>query len=341
MNSVTDDIDLHPIADPRTIVDQVPVIDVGDLVADSSAPAAADAIDKIADACSGWGFFQVVNHGIGGAQIGEVWDATHAFFNQPLKDKLAILRSKENPWGFYNAELTKNQRDKKEVFDFTREGRDPIYGMFNRWPQQPPEFRATMTAWLQACTGLGMKLLEGFCLGLDLPADFMQRDFVDRHTGFVRLNYYPVDDPLAGSDDEDASIADLGIHHHTDAGALTVLLQDEVSGLQVYHDGFWYTVPNVDDALVINTGDMMQVWSNDIYRAAMHRVLAMEERERYSIPFFFNPAADCRVKPLPSVVSEASPARYREIEWREFRGLRTDGDYADYGTEVQISQYRR
>ena len=85
---------------------------------------------------------------------------------------------------------------------------------------------------------------------------------------------------------------------------------------------------------------MMQVWSNDIYRAAIHRVLAMEERERYSIPFFFNPAADCRVSPLPSVVSEARPALYRAIGWREFRGLRTDGDYADYGTEVQISQYR-
>jgi isopenicillin N synthase-like dioxygenase len=122
------------------------------------------------------------------------------------------------------------------------------------------------------------------------------------------------------------AVADLGVHHHTDAGALTLLLQDEVSGLQVYRDGFWYDIPTVPGALVINTGDMMQVWSNDIYKAAIHRVLAMDARERYSIPFFFNPAADCKVCPLPSVIG---------------RGKRSDGDYADYGSEVQIYQYRK
>ena len=335
-----ENIDLHPVAEQGSALEQVPVIDVADLLADSASHAARGAIDEIARACRSWGFFQVVNHGIERTQIDAVWQQTHALFALPPAQKLEILRSRENPWGFYNNELTKNQRDKKEVFDFTRDGIDPIYGQSNRWPAQLPRFRDTMTGWLDACTGLSLKLLEGFCLGLDLPADFMQRDFADRHTGFVRLNYYPLDDPLAQDGLRDAGIADLGIHHHTDAGALTVLLQDEVSGLQVYRDGFWYTVPNLDDALVINTGDMMQVWSNDIYKAAMHRVLAMEEKVRYSIPFFFNPAADCRVSPLPSVIDESNPRRYRAIEWGEFRGKRSDGDYADYGTEVQISQYR-
>jgi isopenicillin N synthase-like dioxygenase len=167
----------------------------------------------------------------------------------------------------------------------------------------------------------------------------MHEHFDGNHTGFMRLNYYPVDDPMAKLGGEQ-SVADLGVHHHTDAGALTVLLQDEVSGLQVFRDGFWYDIPAVDGAMVINTGDMMQVWSNDIYRAAIHRVLAMEDRDRFSIPFFFNPSATTRVSPLPSVVSEARPARYRPIDWAEFRGRRTDGDYADYGPEVQIAQYR-
>ena len=67
----------------------------------------------------------------------------------------------------------------------------------------------------------------------------------------------------------------------------------------------------------------------------------MESRDRYSLPFFFNPAAEARVSPLPSVVGDDNPSRYREIEWADFRGKRTDGDYADYGTEVQISQFRR
>jgi isopenicillin N synthase-like dioxygenase len=86
---------------------------------------------------------------------------------------------------------------------------------------------------------------------------------------------------------------------------------------------------------------MMQVWSNDIYNAPIHRVLAMESRERYSIPFFFNPAASCKVAPLPSVISEQNPGHYHGIEWGSFRGQRSDGDFADYGAEVQISQYRK
>lgn len=337
MISEAENIDLHPVADSRGEIEQVPVVDVSELVRDSSAPAAQVAIDQIASACKTWGFFQVVNHGITSEQLRQVWQQTHAFFHQPLADKLAIERSRDNPWGFYHRELTKNQRDKKEVFDFTRAGIDPIYHRQNRWPAAPTGFENTLLNYLDACTGLALKLLEGFCLGLDLPPQYLHPHFVGNHTGFIRLNYYPVEDTGRGQGEEEA---DLGIHHHADAGVLTVLLQDEVGGLQVYRDGFWYDIPTLEGAMVINTGDMMQVWSNDIYKAAIHRVLAMRSAERFSIPFFFNPSADSRVSPLPSVIDDEDPPRYRDIRWSEFRGKRTDGDYADYGAEVQISQYR-
>ena len=98
----------------------------------------------------------------------------------------------------------------------------------------------------------------------------------------MRLNYYPVHDPIENAATDHQPVADLGVHHHTDAGALTVLIQDEVGGLQVHRDGLWYDIPPVEGAIVINTGDMMQVWSNDIYQAAVHRVLAMEKRDRFS-----------------------------------------------------------
>ena len=169
----------------------------------------------------------------------------------------------------------------------------------------------------------------------------MHGDFETNHTGFLRLNYYPVDDPLAGTRIEHQPTADLGVHHHADAGALTVLMQDDVGGLQVYRDGYWHDVPSIPGAMVINTGDMMQVWSNDVYQAAIHRVLAMDTKNRYSLPFFFNPAAASKVSPLPTMVSDQRPSRYNTIEWASFRGKRTDGDYANYGNEVQISQFRK
>jgi len=130
------------------------------------------------------------------------------------------------------------------------------------------------------------------------------------------------------------------VNFHTDAGALTLLLQDEHSGLEVWHDGQWHRIPPLDGALVVNIGDIVQVWSNDRYRAALHRVVVNPDADRMSAPYFFNPAWTAHYAPLPSLTSATDPARYRPISWREFRERRADGDYADYGAEVQISDYR-
>ena len=335
------DLDRDPVAQQSTALQQVPIISIAELRADSASAAARPAVEQIAEACGSWGFFQVTDHGIPEPLIADVWRQTRAFFSLPIETKLEVLRTRENPWGFYHNELTKNQRDKKQVFDFTREGPDPIYGMSNRWPARPPGFKSTMQDYFEACTKLSLQLLEAFCIGLDLPAKFMHADFSGNHTGFLRLNYYPVHDPIEGAAADYQPVADLGVHHHTDAGALTVLIQDDVGGLQVHRDGYWYDIPPVPGAIVINTGDMMQVWSNDRYHAPVHRVLAMNDRDRYSLPFFFNPAASARVSPLPTTISDSNPSRYHDIDWASFRGKRTDGDYADYGPEVQISQFRK
>ncbi len=333
------DLDLAPVADDSAI--GVPVIDIGDLRDGRREPSLAS-IQSIADACSEWGFFQVVNHGIERSVIEAMWAQTRAFFAWSQDEKEALMRTRENPWGYYNNELTKNQRDKKEVFDFTSDGRDPVYDAENRWPEGRGEFREAMRSYRDACADLSLTLLEAMCSGLGLPPTFLNEHFAPAHTGFIRLNYYPVRDPLADRDDvEHLEVADLGVHHHTDAGALTVLLQDDVGGLQVFKDGSWYDVEPEPGAFVINTGDMMQVWSNDRYRAAIHRVLAMHETDRYSIPFFYNPDAGTEVRPLPSVVTDEVPALYRPVNWSDFRYKRTDGDYADYGAEVQISQFRK
>ena len=330
------DLDKHPIAATTELSSSVPVIDIGDLRSDDAEVTVAE----IADACRDWGFFQVVNHGISEELIDDVWAQTRAFFRLPREIREFIFRTRENPWGYYNNELTKNQRDKKEVFDYTKEGRDPIYQSENRWPDGNDIFRSTLLDYLDACTDLSLRLLEAFCVGLDLPADYLRKYFLPEHTGFIRLNHYPVADPMADVGVEELPEADMGVHHHTDAGALTVLMQDDVGGLQVHQNGQWHDILPLDGAFVINTGDMMQVWSNDTYRAATHRVLAMECSDRYSIPFFFNPASNARITPLPTVVSDSRPCAYRTIDWAEFRGKRTDGDYANYGAEVQISQYR-
>jgi len=335
------DLDQHQTDSSGRLAESVPIIDIGDLAAGVGA-SGDRSIGEIANAAREWGFFQVVNHGISETIVDQAWQQAERFFAQSMVTKEAIMRTRENPWGYYNNELTKNQRDKKEVFDFTADGVDPIYAASNRWPEFDPEFRVVMVAYRDACAKLALRLLQAFCHGLGLPADYLSADFDPHHTGFIRLNYYPVKDPMGHHEDVARTVvADKGVHHHTDAGALTILSQDAVGGLQVHKDGCWHDVPPVAGAFVINTGDMMQVWSNDVYHAAVHRVLAMDSADRYSIPFFYNPAAGTRVAPLSTVVTDQDPAHYRTIDWSEYRGKRTDGDYADYGAEVQISQFRR
>ena len=91
----------------------------------------------------------------------------------------------------------------------------------------------------------------------------------------------------------------------------------------------------------MNIGDIVQVWSNDRYTAALHRGLVSADAERFSAPFFFNPAYSTEYAPLPSTVDAQHPPRYRPINWGEFRARRAAGDYADHGEYHSISHYSR
>ena len=96
----------------------VPIIDIDPLINDCGESQKAAAVASIDGACRDWGFFQVVNHGISDALIDRVWEETHYFFALPRDVKLSVSRTRENPRGYYDRELTKNARDLKEVFDF-------------------------------------------------------------------------------------------------------------------------------------------------------------------------------------------------------------------------------
>ena len=325
----------------------VPVIDIGDLT-ESNLP--DPVVQAVADAAQRYGFFQVVNHGISQDTLAEVWRQTRAFFHQPIETKRRIMRTKDNTRGYYDRELTKNARDLKEVLDIAHvpfpdlPPDDPrthhaVDGR-NQWPDLAG-FEDTLIGYLQACEQVSLRLLNAFSAGLGEPADRLHQHFVDDHTSFVRLNHYPLADLLSEDEaGEVTALGDMALHHHSDAGALTLLLQDDVGGLQVNLDEDWVDVEPIDDALVVNTGDMMQVWSNDRYQAALHRVRPVTDRPRLSLPYFFNPSYSTDYEPLAGSVDKGDSPHYRSINWGQFRQARADGDYADYGAEVQISNFR-
>lgn len=326
----------------------IPVIDVSPLRHDGGGKAAV--FDDIAGACGRWGFFQVVGHGIPDDLVARVWRQAGLFFALPHDEKLTISRSKENPHGYYDRELTKNARDLKEIFDYGPVSHPELPADHpknhmavdggNQWPASLPEFQTTMIEHYQVCEGLAFTLMGAFCQGLGAPRDRLLRHFQRRHTSFARINYYPLDDPLEPDQAEDSTpIGDMALQHHTDAGLLTVLMQDREGGLQVFADGDWMDVEPIDGAFVINVGDMMQVWSNDRYRSALHRVVHREKGDRFSLPFFFNPSYDTECVPLDEA-TRGDGAHYRPVNWGTFRQLRADGDFADYGKEVQLDDFR-
>ena len=306
----------------------VPVIDIGQLE-NTETQAAIDA------ACQKSGIFQVVNHGIAAASFAKLLDEQRRFFALPSSQKRRIERTGENPWGFFDQELTKNTPDWKEIFDVGR-----VHGLEQpQWPSHRDEFQPSVTAAFNAMQTLARRLLAVIASNLGATPGELEDSFVD-HTSFLRLNYYPTCDSPASEDSATVpATGHLGISHHTDAGALTVLLQDDQCALQVLHNDRWHTVQPQADALVINLGDIAQVWSNDAYRAPLHRVLANKARDRLSAAFFFNPSYSASYAPLPSQCVER-PAGYARILWRDFREQRAAGDYADQGDEVQISDYR-
>jgi len=312
-------------------VKNVPVIDIHEL--NSTATLA-----KLDRACREWGFFQVIHHGIPELSIREIFAAAHAFFDLPAGTKRQIERTRGNPWGYYDQELTRNVVDWKQIYDFGPANGDAIRP---QWPNGVPGFRAAVQTYYRHCEQLAFRLLAAVSTNLGMHPGYLSQGFGPDHTSFLRLNYYPVCPPLTGAGRDNAEQErQLGVGPHTDAGALTLLLQDSQPGLQVYRNGGWHIVEPRQDAIVINIGDMVQVWSNDRYHAALHRAITNTDEARFSIPFFLNPSYRANYRPLPTMISGEQPPRYREINWGEFRERRMSGDYADYGEEVQITQYR-
>ena len=289
-------------------------------------------------ACRDWGFFQLRGHRIDSARRAQTLAAMRAFFQQPEAAKHAVLRSAENPWGYFDQELTKNTRDWKEIFDVGPPEPDgPLAGAQPQWPSLDG-FRETITGHADACERIAQQLLSALARCLNADPTQLQQAFHPSHTSFLRLNYYPpCERPEAPPGLATARSGHLGINHHTDAGALTVLMQDRVNGLQVYKDGDWHLIEPHPDALIINIGDIAQVWSNDRYQAPLHRVLANTEQARFSAAFFYNPSARAVYAPL----AHLGAPHYEPISWGEFRTARAAGDYANQGEEIQISHFRR
>ena len=293
------------------------------------------AISDLSGACSEYGFFRLVEHGIKNNQINNLLELSRKFFTLPKKKKQLSARTGEMPWGFFDQELTKNRPDWKEIFDLGFSGDDIRPELAMSWPNEPEDFKKTTLDWHRLCDGISLTIMRAVSFSLGMETDCLSDCFRPTNTSFLRLNYYPVSPNPANTNLDMPLDGHLGIHHHTDAGAVTVLLQDQVPGLQFKQGDQWFSVPADPGSLIINLGDLVQVWSNDSYRAPLHRVFANSEEERFSAAFFMNPVFATECAPLLG-----DKPRYRTLHWGEYRSKRAAVDYANLGEEIQVDNYR-
>ena len=311
----------------------VPTIDLQVAKQDASVLAPLDA------ACRDHGFFNLTNHGLDDV-INNMWRVSKNFFQKPVSFKRSVLRTADQPLGYYDRELTKRMRDQKEVYDYMQPRTDGTDR--NKWPEGEEEFRQALETFFHEASQAAAETLNLVyrTLGTD-QADLPKGD---PRTSNVRLNYYPLHDPLEGGIRETvADLGDMALHHHTDPGVLTLLIQDMTGGLQTHsHADGWIDVPPVEGSIVVNLGDSLQVWTNDTYKAAIHRVVRMESigaEDRFSTPYFFSPDKDAILEPLSALSGE--PPRYRSFTWQEYIKGRVDDNYTDLGEDdIQISQFR-
>ncbi len=313
-------------------MDRVPVVDIRRPEATS--------LDALRRACAEHGFFQVAGHGHDDL-VARTWEQTRRFFSAAPALKDGVRRSQDAPLGYYERELTKRLRDCKEVFDFMApDGRKAEER--NRWPEGLPGFRETMVEFFAAMSELAAETLCLLHRSLDLPEAVLASHRGSAAVSTVRLNHYPTGDPVPEADRVGLPpLAKVALGHHTDPGVLTLLLQDETGGLQaLLRDGeTWIDVPPEPGAIVVNLADSLQVWTNDRYRAAVHRVVPMTRRARYSIPYFYNPQVDATIEPIAELAG--GRPHYRPFTWREFIQARIDDNYADLGADdTQAMHFR-
>jgi len=306
---------------------QLPILDLsswrdGDLASLARISAEAGA------ACRDVGFFYVAGHVVDPNLIASAFEQSRRFFALPLAEKQALAIEKIGGNRGYSGMLHEaldpgRGPDMKEAFNVGLEIAPDDAGLLsgqpfrsmNAWPGLPG-FRQTLLAYYDACAALGARLHRAFARDLGLEADFFADKF-DRPMATLRLLHYPA--PPAGAEPR------TGAGEHTDYGNLTLLATDDVGGLEVRaRDGEWIEAPIVPGAFIVNIGDCLMRWTNDIYVSTPHRVVNRSARERYSIAFFYDPNPDAMVETIPSCLRPGERVRYPPIRAADYLKQRLD-----------------
>lgn len=294
----------RPRLNEVVLSDSIPLVDLEDL----NSSARHMVILNIKHACQQHGIFQIVNHGVHQTVIQRMLEVAREFFTMPAEYRVHLYS--EDPSRVVRLSTSFNIQ-KENVFnwrDFLRHHCYPLEDYIDFWPTKPAAYREVASKYCTEVRTLILKLLSAMSESLGLEPDFLTKA-LGKHGQHMAINYYPrCPNPELT----------YGLPSHTDPNALTVLLQDQVSGLQFLKNGRWVAVHPIPNAFVVNIGDQLQVLSNGIYKSAIHRAIVNLSESRISIPTFYCPSPDAVIEPANSLINSENPVRYRKFTYQEY-----------------------
>ncbi|KAJ1286528.1 hypothetical protein BS78_03G359300 [Paspalum vaginatum] len=291
---------------------EVPVVDVG-AFRNGDAAGRRRAAAQVAAACATHGFFQVCGHGVDAALARAALDGASDFFRLPLAEKQRARRVPGTVSGYTSAHADRfaSKLPWKETlsFGFHDGAASPVVVDYfaSTLGQDFVAMGRVYQRYCEKMKELSLTIMELLELSLGVEQRGYYRDFFEDSRSIMRCNYYP---PCPEPE------RTLGTGPHCDPTALTILLQDDVGGLEVLVDGDWRPVRPVPGAMVINIGDTFMALSNGRYKSCLHRAVVNRRQERRSLAFFLCPREDRVVRP-PAAATAAAPRHYPDFTWAD------------------------
>ncbi|KAL3744934.1 hypothetical protein ACJRO7_014098 [Eucalyptus globulus] len=273
----------------------LPRIDLGKLMDLASRSTELRNLDS---ACREWGLFLLVNHGVSDEGMRMTKENVRGFFELPHHEKQKSAQRPGSLEGYGQAFVTFHDQKLDWNDMIFLKCHPPHARNLDLWPRNPPEFRMALEKYGEDMRKLAEAVAKyiGMALGIhEEELDLLAKSFGEGSCQ-VRMTYYP-----ACPEPERA----VGMTPHADATGITLLTEcGNVAGLQVLRkDNCWVTVPPVPGSIVVNLGQIVEVYSNGTYRAPDHRVVVNKEKERVSIATFCNPSPSLPVGPSPQLLA--------------------------------------
>ncbi|CAA2979677.1 Iron ascorbate family oxidoreductase [Olea europaea subsp. europaea] len=298
--------------------DSIPIIDFSLLIS-SNPDQRSKVIQELGKACNEWGFFVLVNHGIPETLVKAIVDRCTEFFDLPEEKRKYETSSgpvKHSTGSILNS-------SKEGIFqwrDFIHTVVHPEY----HFPDKPQNLREILYEYAENSRSVSKKLLQLLSTTMGLEEGFIDetRNLNSSFQIFAANCYPPCPQP-------DKTIGTLP---HTDPRLLTFLIHNGVAGLQIEHNGKWFSTNSPQNSILVNVADQLEIFSNGKYKSVKHRAVVNEQTTRLSIVLFNGPASDAIVSPASKLIQRDGRPLYRPMKCIEYMKIRQKDRVVGYSS---------